>query len=78
MLSSNIKNIRQASNISLLVLSAASLPAFVWWMHYQVKRNRPALIPNSLWRNSSFTSICVMTLFTTAVSNSMELFSSLL
>ncbi len=78
MLSSDIHNIRRASNISLLVLSAALVPAFIWWMNYQVKNNRPALIPNSLWRNSSFTSICVMILFTSAVSNSMELFSSLL
>lgn len=78
MLSSDIKNIRQASNISLLVLSAASVPAFVWWMYFQVKRNRPALIPNTLWRNSGFTSVCVMVLFASAVSNSMELFSSLL
>jgi hypothetical protein len=78
MLSSDIKNIRRTSNISLLVLSAALVPTFIWWMNYQVKRNRPALVPNSLWRNSSFTSICVMILFTSAVSNISELFSSLL
>lgn len=78
MLSSDTNNIRQAVNIALLVLSAATVPAFVWWMDYQVKRSRPALIPNSLWRNVTFTSACVTILFTSAVSNSMELFSSLL
>ena len=78
MLSSDIKSIRQASNISLLVLSVACVPGFIWWMDYQAKRNRPALIPNSLWRNSGFTGICVMILFGSAVSNSMELYCSLL
>jgi hypothetical protein len=78
MLSADVKSIRQPSNIALLVLGAASVPAFSWWMNYQVKHNRPALIPNSLWRNSSFTSICVMVLFASAFTNSMELFSSLL
>ncbi|GAB7328575.1 hypothetical protein MBLNU13_g00525t1 [Cladosporium sp. NU13] len=77
MLSSDIHNIRRASNISLLVISAASVVVFVWWMDYQVKHNRTALMPNSLWRNSSFTSICIMILFASAVSNGMELFCSL-
>ncbi|KAF2132451.1 MFS general substrate transporter [Dothidotthia symphoricarpi CBS 119687] len=63
MLSSDINNIRRASNISLLVIGVVSVPAFVWWMNYQ--------------RNSNFTSICVMILLTSAVSNSIELFSSL-
>lgn len=77
-LSADIYNIRRASNIALLIISAASVPVFVGWMHYQVKYNRTALIPNSLWRSSVFTSSCIMVLFATAVTNCMELFSSLL
>jgi hypothetical protein len=77
-LSADINNIHRASNIALLIISAASVPAFVGWMHYQVKHNRTALIPNSLWRSPVFTSSCIMVLFTTAVTNCMELFSSLL
>jgi hypothetical protein len=76
-LSADIQNIRKATNIALLVISAASVPAFVGWMHYQVKRNRTALIPNALWRSSAFTSVCIMALFSTAVTNCMELYSSL-
>ncbi|KAI0177007.1 major facilitator superfamily domain-containing protein [Pestalotiopsis sp. NC0098] len=76
-LSADIHNIHQTSNIVLLVISAISIPAFIVWMHYQVKNGRVALIPNSLWRKSAFTSICIMALFTTAVTNCMELFSSL-
>lgn len=78
MLSSDIENIRRASNISLLVISVATIPVFIWWMDYQVKHNRPAVMPNSVWRNSSFTSICIMVLLSNAVSNNMELFCSLL
>lgn len=77
-LSSDIYSIRRASNIALLVVSAASVAVFVWWMDCQVKHNRTALMPNALWRNSSFTSICIMILFASAVSNGMELFCSLL
>ncbi|KAI1413266.1 MFS general substrate transporter [Hypoxylon sp. FL1857] len=76
-LSADIHNIRRASNIVLLVICAASVLTFVWWMHYQVKHNRTALIPNSLWRSAVFTSSCIMVLFATAVTNCMELFSSL-
>lgn len=78
MLSSDIKNIRRASNISLLVISVATIPVFIWWMNHQVKHDRPAVMPNSLWRNASFTSICIMVLLSNAVSNNMELFCSLL
>ena len=78
MLSADIHNIRKAPQIVLLVIGILSAPAFVYWMHLRVKHNRPALIPNHLWRNAAFTSICIMILFMSAVSNSMELYSSLL
>ncbi|OTA92373.1 hypothetical protein M434DRAFT_396468 [Hypoxylon sp. CO27-5] len=76
-LSADIHNIRRASNITLLVVSAVSVLAFVGWMRHQVNHNRTALIPNSLWRSSVFTSSCIMVLLATAVTNCMELFSSL-
>jgi hypothetical protein len=78
MLSSDINNIRTAYIIALLVISVATLPVFIWWMSFQVKHSRPAVMPNSLWRNYSFTSICIMVLISNAVSNNMELFCSLL
>lgn len=78
MLSSDISNIRRAENDSLLVISVATIPVFIWWMNHQVKHNRPAVMPNALWRNSSFTSICIMVMISNAVSNNMELFCSLL
>ena len=49
--------IRSPTNISLLVLALALISGFVVWVGRQERVNRPALIPNSLWRNKVFTSI---------------------
>ncbi|KAK4663760.1 uncharacterized protein QC763_503090 [Podospora pseudopauciseta] len=76
-LSANIQDIRQAVTIVLLVISVFSVPSFVGWMHYQTRKNRTALIPNSLWRSGVFTSACVMVMLTNALINCMELYSSL-
>lgn len=77
-LSADIHSIHKASTIALLVVSAVLIPVFIGWMQYQEKHQRNALIPNSLWKNWVFTSCCLMVLFTTAVCNCMELYSSLL
>ncbi|AEO67968.1 uncharacterized protein THITE_2051060 [Thermothielavioides terrestris NRRL 8126] len=76
-MSSDINNIHQAPSIVLLVISGFSIPAFAAWMHYQSKNNRTALIPNSLWRSRVFTSSCILILLTNAITNCMELYSSL-
>ncbi|PSR84450.1 major facilitator superfamily domain-containing protein [Coniella lustricola] len=76
-LSANIHSIHEASSIALLTVSALCLAAFVGWMHIQVKSNRTALIPNSLWRSHIFTSCCIMVFLTNALCNCMELYSSL-
>lgn len=78
MLSADVANIRQPRNICLLCLSLALVPTFVFWMRRQERMQRPALIPNSIWKNAAFTSICIMVLLSTAVINCMELFCSLL
>jgi hypothetical protein len=53
-----------------------SVLAFAYWMHFQENHNHPALIPNHLRRNVSFTSICIVILIVSTVSNSMELYSN--
>ncbi|KAK4692780.1 hypothetical protein P7C71_g4493, partial [Lecanoromycetidae sp. Uapishka_2] len=35
------------------------MPTFVLWVHRQEQSGRPALIPNSLWRNREFTCVCI-------------------
>ncbi|RHZ49383.1 putative MFS transporter [Aspergillus thermomutatus] len=76
-LSANPSRIKSADSIIILCLAALALPSFVGWVHYQAKRNKPALIPNSLWKNTAFSSICAILAISTAVVNSMELFASL-
>lgn len=77
LISTNSDNISRPSSIVLLTTSLSLMIAFPIWMYWQARNNRPALIPNALWRNLSFTCICIITIITWGIGNSMELFSSL-
>ncbi|EEH21714.2 hypothetical protein PABG_03930 [Paracoccidioides brasiliensis Pb03] len=77
MTTSSYYRIGDPQNIALLVVSCALLAAFPCWMHYQVKRGKPALIPNRLWKRASFTSICVSVFFCWASMNGIEYFITL-
>ncbi|KAJ5333014.1 uncharacterized protein N7506_006797 [Penicillium brevicompactum] len=70
-------NIRRAENIVLLCAAAIMIPAFMGWMNWREKKGKSALIPTSLWRNTAFTSVCVMVLLSWAVLNGMETILSL-
>ncbi|PKX91192.1 putative MFS transporter [Aspergillus novofumigatus IBT 16806] len=76
-LSADPSRIKSAGSMVFLCLAALALPSFIGWVHYQVKRNKPALIPNALWKNIAFSSICASLAISTTVVNSMELFASL-
>ncbi|KAK7415852.1 hypothetical protein QQZ08_012223 [Neonectria magnoliae] len=52
-------------------------PANIVLLNRQVKLGRPALIPNSLWRNSSFTSVCIAVFLCWASLNGIEYFTTL-
>ena len=77
MIAEDTSSIRTPFNASLLVLSLLAVPCFGSWMRHQVKHNRPALIPNSLWK-TTFISICVMIMFSYAEMQGMELLASFL
>lgn len=77
MTSSSYKRLDDAENIALLSVSLVLLGAFPFWMDYQVKHGRPALIPNKLWHNSSFTSVCVAVFLCWASLNGIEYFTTL-
>lgn len=66
-----------AQNIALLVISLALIIAFPIWMHFQTKKGRPALIPNKLWRNAAFTTICSSVFLCWAALNAIEYFITL-
>jgi len=65
-------SIRQPASIILLCLSVASAVGFVYWMKYQVKRDKPALIPNYLWQKKAFSVICIMVFLAVGVLNTFE------
>ena len=77
-MSANPSRIKSVESIVILCLGATALPSFIVWAHFQVKGNKPALIPNSLWKNAAFSSICVTIALSNEVVNSMELFAALL
>lgn len=54
-----VRTIRQPTTIALLSLAVVLVPIFAYWVHRQEKLGRPAVIPNSIWRNKVFTSICL-------------------
>ncbi|KAF7845833.1 hypothetical protein BT93_L0402 [Corymbia citriodora subsp. variegata] len=76
-ISTDAHNIESPSIVGLLVSSVVLMALFPWWMWYQERNGRPALVPNKLWHNHIFTAICVLTILLWAVGNAMELFSSL-
>ncbi|RSL79713.1 hypothetical protein CEP51_007139 [Fusarium floridanum] len=77
MISSSYKKLNDASNIVLLTTAILLLIAFPFWMNYQVKRGKPALIPNDLWKNRSFTSVCIAVFLCWASLNGIEYFTTL-
>uniref|UniRef100_L2FV02 Integral membrane protein n=1 Tax=Colletotrichum fructicola (strain Nara gc5) TaxID=1213859 RepID=L2FV02_COLFN len=67
------QQVREPTQIVLLSIAGALVPAFVWWMW----RQKPALIPNSLWKTAAFSSICGMVFLTWAMIQSLEYVFSL-
>ncbi|OHE96627.1 major facilitator superfamily transporter [Colletotrichum orchidophilum] len=59
MTTSSYSKIADPTNIALLAVAVSLLVVFPLWMNLQTTKGRPALIPNRLWRNAAFTSICV-------------------
>ncbi|TLD24817.1 hypothetical protein PspLS_05454 [Pyricularia sp. CBS 133598] len=77
MLSADLSVIRTATTATLLALSLMLLVLFPFWMSYRTRHGKAALIPNSLWRNVPFTSMCILITLSWGALNSIELFSSL-
>ena len=73
----SVSRLRDPSNIALLCVAVALLPTFVLWVGRQERLGRPAIIPNSLWRNTVFTCICISVFFAWAVFNAMQYFITL-
>ncbi|EXA28546.1 hypothetical protein FOVG_19855 [Fusarium oxysporum f. sp. pisi HDV247] len=76
-ISADIDQIRSPGSLLAVSLSLVTAVLFVFWMHFRVKNGQVALIPNELWKNASFTSICVTVALSFAVLNSLDLVTSL-
>lgn len=70
-------NIKNPATLTMLIVSITLIPAFIIWVGRQEKLGRPAVIPNSLWRNRIFTCICIGVFLTWGVFNATESFQSL-
>ncbi|RYP02175.1 hypothetical protein DL764_005926 [Monosporascus ibericus] len=77
MATSDHRNLKKTSNIALLSISLVLLAGFPFWMYWQAKHDRPALIPNRLWRQATFTSACLGVFFCWASLNGIEYFTTL-
>jgi hypothetical protein len=71
-------NIREVPNIVLVSIALILLPIFVFWMGRQEKLGRPAIIPNSIWKNSAFTCSCISVFLTWGAFNALDYFTTLL
>jgi len=76
-LSNSESVIRAPGMVAMLAVSLGLLPVFAAWMHVAEKKGHPVLIPNRLWKQTAFVGVCVMTLLSYAVMQTMELFCTL-
>ncbi|KAL2211490.1 MFS general substrate transporter [Sarocladium strictum] len=77
MTSSSYRRLEEPQIITLLSLSVVLIGSFPWWMNYQVRRGKPALIPNKVWRNWAFTSVCLAIFLCYAAMTAIEYFTTL-
>ena len=71
-LTGSVTQIRQPSTIAILVTAFLLIPTFIFWVGRQEKLGKPAIIPNSLWRNQIFTIICISVFFIWGAFNAFE------
>jgi MFS family permease len=50
---------KQPHVIALLTVAVLLVPFFIFWEGRQERTGRPAILPNSIWRRSEFTTVCV-------------------
>lgn len=77
MITSSTSTIRHPPNIALLAIAGTLMPSFVFWVGRQEKLGRPAIIPNSIWRKTEFTSICITVFLCWAQFNAVSYFATL-
>ncbi|KAI4253446.1 MAG: hypothetical protein LQ352_003688 [Teloschistes flavicans] len=74
---SSYRQFSHVQNVVLFVIAVSLLVAFPIYMNFQVRRQRPAIIPNKLWRSTPFTATCIAVFFCWAAFNAFQYFSAL-
>jgi hypothetical protein len=69
---------KEPQNIAIFSTALALIPAFVLWMNRQEKLGKAALIPNSIWKQSAFTTTCIVVFLTWGAFNPFGYFTTLL
>jgi len=77
LISEETAKIREPTTLGLLITAICLIPAFILWVGRQEKLGRPAIIPNSLWRNRIFSVICLGVFITWGVFNAVETYLTL-
>jgi Na+/melibiose symporter-like transporter len=77
LISEDTAKIREATTLGLLVTAVALIPAFIFWVGRQERLGRPAVIPNSLWKNRIFSVICIGVFMVWGVFNAIETYLTL-
>ncbi|PON27761.1 integral membrane protein [Trichoderma gamsii] len=67
----------EPANLTVLCISFALLPLFWLWMRHQTRHSRPALIPNAIWKNLPFTTVCVTVFLVWGALNASEQLAAL-
>ncbi|KAF2007682.1 MFS general substrate transporter [Amniculicola lignicola CBS 123094] len=76
-ISGTSSNIKSPGTLATLIIAILLIPTFIFWVGRQERLSRPAIIPNSLWRNRIFTVICIGVFATWGVFNAIESYLTL-
>lgn len=77
MTTSSYRRLSDVQNYVLLIVSIVLLAVFPLYMSFQERRQKPAIIPNKLWRNAAFTTTCIAVFFCWASLNATQYFTTL-
>ncbi|CAO2654471.1 Nn.00g112040.m01.CDS01 [Neocucurbitaria sp. VM-36] len=77
LISEDTGKISEPPTLGLLITAIVLIPSFILWVGRQEKLGRPAVIPNSLWRNRVFSVICLGVFITWGVFNGVESYLTL-
>lgn len=77
MTTSSYRRLSDVQNYVLLIVSIILLAVFPLYMSFQERRQKPAIIPNKLWRNAAFTTTCLAVFFCWASLNATQYFATL-